>query len=115
MFVCLFNANLEPLHSFQGATILLYFHEANFVCFSAPNYYQLHKINKIVQDTKVVVDFSLLLDEGTEEATREKGRILQDLLDHNEFVQARDYARLLQLPEDHITLKEVSIHKMYAV
>lgn len=78
---------------------------------SAPNYYQLHKINEIANDTKVVVDYSLLLEENSKDASKEIHRILEDLLCHKEFVKAREYARLLQLPEDPITLHEVCIIK----
>jgi hypothetical protein len=74
-----------------------------------PNYYKLHKINEVIQDTRVVVDFAQLLDERSEASTQERQRVLQSLLARKHFAQAREYADLMELPQDPITLNEVRI------
>ncbi|XP_048583501.1 spatacsin [Nematostella vectensis] len=78
----------------------------NFSCY-VPRYYTLNQICKITRETDVKIDFSALLHEDSKPAENEKYRVLQELLRHNHFSQAREYAKLLDLPADDVTLNEV--------
>ena len=55
------------------------------------------------------MSYGYLLDEASPKAKEEKDRVLGSLLHHKRFSEARQLARVLEQPEDRITLKEVCI------
>ena len=83
-----------------------------FVCFShlVPNYYKLHEVCEIVSSAGTEIKLALLLNEKSDEAKTETNRVMEVLLQTHHFREARKFAALLGLPDDHITLKEVPVY-----
>ena len=63
---------------------------------------------KALDGTETDIKLTVFLEPKSEACLEEKERVLLALLNRRHFAQARKFAELVGLVDDHITLKEVS-------
>ncbi|XP_068741533.1 spatacsin-like isoform X2 [Montipora capricornis] len=78
----------------------------NFAC-KVPDYCELHEVCKVLHGTDTEIKLEVFLEPDSEACKEEKHRVLLSLLNRKHFAQARKFADLVGLVDDHITLKEV--------
>ena len=75
--------------------------------FTVPDYFELHEVCKVLHATGTTIRLDVMLSPIVKDIDDEKHRVLVALLNDKHFAQARKFAEMVGLADDHITLKEV--------
>ncbi|PFX34693.1 Spatacsin [Stylophora pistillata] len=79
----------------------------NFAC-KVPAYYELHEVSKVLRGTNANIRLEVMVEQGNEaDSQAEMERVLGSLLKTKHFAEARIFAKLMGLSDDHITIKQV--------
>ena len=80
-----------------------------------PDYYELQEVCTVLHGTGTDIKIETMLEPSGKESQDEKQSVLLSLLSNKHFTQARKFADLVGLADDHITLKEVRTTHTYFV